>query len=632
LRAGPAALRSPFPDRTSERHGHHALGSAWRRGGPASAWQRQGIRKGSPREGGGTAGTHGDGPAAFGHGQAAEGTADANQRTGSNHDDGAGGGVVAKVGAWVAKPGAGIFLLGATLAFAVLGASEQVGRAVRTMKQDNVIRVKGVAELDVTSDRAAWWGTVRARAATLPAAYDELAKATDALQAFVLGKGVPATAITVASVSIERERKKDDKGNETNAIGKLVDAAMDAIEHDNPTLQGVLPKIYAKPDLDKPSLGKLIDLVSGIGLGTSEHRAKDTLGRVYEYFLARFAGAEGKGGGEFYTPNSVVQTLVELIEPYEGRIYDPCCGSGGMFVQSLKFLDAYGGKKDRISIYGQESNPTTWRLARMNLAIRGIGANLGAHHADTFRKDLHPDLRADFLLANPPFNISEWHGETLRDDVRWKYGVPPVGNANFAWVQHFLHHLAPNGIAGFVLANGSMSSNQSGEGDIRKAIVEADLVDCIVAMPGQLFYATQIPVCLWVLAKNKADKKFRDRRGHTLFLDARKLGRMETRVHRVLDASDVQRIAGAYHGWRSKDGKHEDVPGFAKSAPLAEIQKHGHVLTPGRYVGAEDVEDDGEGFEAKMQRLATTLRQQQAEAAKLDAAIAANLKELGYGQ
>jgi type I restriction enzyme M protein len=415
------------------------------------------------------------------------------------------------------------------------------------------------------------------------------------------------------------------------AIGKLVDAAMDAIEHDNPTLQGVLPKIYAKPDLDKPSLGKLIDLVSGIGLGTSEHRAKDTLGRVYEYFLARFAGAEGKGGGEFYTPNSVVQTLVELIEPYEGRIYDPCCGSGGMFVQSLKFLDAHGGKKDRISIYGQESNPTTWRLARMNLAIRGIGANLGAHHADTFRKDLHPDLRADFLLANPPFNISEWHGETLRDDVRWKYGVPPVGNANFAWVQHFLHHLAPNGIAGFVLANGSMSSNQSGEGDIRKAIVEADLVDCIVAMPGQLFYATQIPVCLWVLAKNKADKKFRDRRGHTLFLDARKLGRMETRVHRVLDASDVQRIAGAYHGWRSKDGKHEDVPGFAKSAPLAEIQKHGHVLTPGRYVGAEDVEDDGEGFEAKMRRLATTLRQQQAEAAKLDAAIAANLSELGYG-
>ncbi len=416
------------------------------------------------------------------------------------------------------------------------------------------------------------------------------------------------------------------------SIGKLVDEAMDAIEHDNPTLKGVLPKIYAKPDLDKPSLGKLIDLVSGIGLGTSEHRAKDTLGRVYEYFLARFASAEGKGGGEFYTPTSVVQTLVELIEPYEGRIYDPCCGSGGMFVQSLKFLDAHGGKKDRISIYGQESNATTWRLARMNLAIRGIGANLGSQHADTLRKDLHPDLRADFLLANPPFNISEWHGETLREDVRWKYGPPPVGNANFAWVQHFLHHLAPNGVAGFVLANGSMSSNQSGEGEIRKAIVEADLVDCIVAMPGQLFYATQIPVCLWVLAKNKADKKFRDRRGSTLFLDARKLGRMETRVHRVLDASDVQRIAGTYHSWRSKDGKYEDVPGFAKSAPLAEIQKHGHVLTPGRYVGAEDVEDDGEGFEVKMKRLAATLRQQQAEAAKLDAAIAANLRELGYGE
>ena len=414
-------------------------------------------------------------------------------------------------------------------------------------------------------------------------------------------------------------------------IGKVLDAAMDAIEKENPKLRGVLPKVYALPGLDKHNLGKLIDVVSGIGLGSKEHQGKDTLGRVYEYFLARFASQEGRGGGEFYTPSSIVRLLVELLEPFKGRVYDPSCGSGGMFVQSLKFIEAHNGKRKDLTVFGQELNYTTWRMAQMNLAIRGIEANLGGKQGDTFHADLHPDLRADFVLANPPFNISEWGGERLENDVRWKYGRPPAGNANFAWLQHIIHHLAPGGTAGVVLANGSMSSMQSGEGEIRKQLIEADLVDCMVALPGQLFYATQIPVCLWVLAKNKADKKFRDRRGSTLFIDARKIGRMEDRTHKVLDPEDLARIAGTYHEWRNKGGKYADVAGFAKSASLAEIQKHGYVLTPGRYVGAEDVEDDGEGFEVKMKRLTTTLRQQQAEAAKLDAAIAANLTELGYG-
>ena len=414
-------------------------------------------------------------------------------------------------------------------------------------------------------------------------------------------------------------------------IGKTLDDAMQAIESENTTLKGVLPQIYALPSLDRDSLGKLIDLVSTIGLGSEEHRSKDTLGRVYEYFLSRFASAEGKGGGEFYTPTSIVRLLVEMIEPYQGRVYDPCCGSGGMFVQSLKFIEAHNGRRDQISVYGQESNSTTWRLARMNLAIRGIEANLGAKHADSFREDLHPDLRSDFLLANPPFNISQWHGELLQEDVRWKYGVPPNGNANFAWVQHFIHHLGPDGVAGFVLANGSMSSMSGGEGEIRQRIVEADLVDCIMALPGQLFYATQIPVCLWFIAKNKGNGKFRDRQGETLFIDARKLGRMETRINRVLDSEDVEKIAGTYHAWRGEDGAYEDVAGFCKMATLDEVKAHDFVLTPGRYVGAEEVEDDGEPFEEKMQRLTVQWRGQVGEARKLDVAISVNLKELGYG-
>lgn len=414
-------------------------------------------------------------------------------------------------------------------------------------------------------------------------------------------------------------------------IGTLVDEAMAAIERDNPSLKGVLPKDYARPGLDKSRLGQLINLASDIGLGSPADRAKDVLGRVYEYFLSQFASAEGKKGGQFYTPQHVVRILVEMLAPYKGRVYDPCCGSGGMFVQSEKFIEAHSGKIGDISIYGQESNYTTWRLAKMNLAIRGIDAQIA--HGDTFHADRNPDLKADYVLANPPFNDSDWRGELLKEDKRWVYGVPPAGNANFAWVQHFLYHVAPTGLAGFVLANGSMSSNQSGEGEIRKKIIEADLVDCMVALPGQLFYSTQIPVCLWFLARSKKNGRFRDRRGETLFIDARKMGQLIDRTHRELTDEEVARIAGTYHAWRGdKDaGGYADVPGFCKAAKLEDIRKHGHVLTPGRYVGAEAVEDDGEPFEEKMARLAAMLREQQKEAARLDAAIAANLKELGYG-
>ncbi|MBI4393795.1 MAG: SAM-dependent DNA methyltransferase [Euryarchaeota archaeon] len=414
-------------------------------------------------------------------------------------------------------------------------------------------------------------------------------------------------------------------------IGKLVDDAMAAIERDNPTLKSVLPKDYARPGLDKQRLGQLINLVSDIGLGNPTDRAKDTLGRVYEYFLAQFASSEGKKGGQFYTPSRVVRVLVEILAPYKGRVYDPCCGSGGMFVSSEKFIEAHSGKLGDISIYGQESNYTTWRLSKMNLAIRGIDAQIA--HGDSFHNDHHPDLKADYVLANPPFNDSDWRGELLKEDKRWVYGVPPPGNANFAWVEHFVHHLAPTGMAGFVLANGSMSSNQSGEGEIRKAMIEADLVDCMVALPGQLFYSTQIPVCLWFLTKTKKNGRFRDRRGETLFIDARKMGSMVDRVHRELTDEDIAKIAGTYHAWRGDTGAGDyvDVPGFSMAAKLDDIRKHGHVLTPGRYVGPEAVEDDGEPFEEKMKRLTATRREQQAEAAKLDAAIAANMKELGYG-
>jgi type I restriction enzyme M protein len=415
-------------------------------------------------------------------------------------------------------------------------------------------------------------------------------------------------------------------------IGKLVDDAMTAIERDNPSLQGVLPKDYARPGLDKQRLGQLINLVSNIALGSPEDRAMDMLGRVYEYFLSQFASAEGKKGGQFYTPAHVVRVLVEMLAPYKGRVYDPCCGSGGMFVQSEKFIEAHQGRIGDISIYGQESNYTTWRLAKMNLAIRGIDAQIA--HGDTFHNDRHPDLKADYVIANPPFNDSDWRGDLLKTDKRWVYGVPPASNANYAWVQHFISHLAPTGLAGFVLANGSMSSNQSGEGEIRKAVIEADLVDCMVALPGQLFYATQIPVCLWFLAKYKKNGRFRDRRGETLFIDARKLGVLKNRVQRELTDTDVERIAGTYHAWRGDKGAgaYEDVAGFCRSAKLDDIRTHGFVLTPGRYVGAEAVEDDGEPFEEKMQTLSQTLLEQMKEATRLDDVIATNLKGLGYGE
>ncbi len=422
-------------------------------------------------------------------------------------------------------------------------------------------------------------------------------------------------------------------------IGKTVDDAMVAIERDNPRLKGVLPKDYARPGLDKQRLGELIDLIATISLtaaseGEKTHRSVDLLGRVYEYFLTRFASAEGKNGGQFYTPSCVVRCLVEMLSPYKGRIYDPACGSGGMFVQSEKFVESHGGKRGDISIYGQESNSTTRRLAVMNLALRGIEADFGPEHADTFRRDLHPDLRADYVLANPPFNDSDWFRKD--DDVRWQYGVPPKGNANFAWVQHFIHHLAPAGFAGFVLANGSMSSNQSGEGDIRKAIIEADLVDCMVALPGQLFYSTQIPVCLWFLTKSKnADTKrgFRDRRKQTLFIDARKLGTLIDRVHRELTDEDLTKITTAYHAWRGEKtaGNYEDVAGFCKSATTAEIATHGHVLTPGRYVGAKEVEDDGDPFKEKMPRLVAELHAQFAESSNLERLIKQRLAGFGYG-
>ncbi len=421
-------------------------------------------------------------------------------------------------------------------------------------------------------------------------------------------------------------------------IGQLVDDAMAAIERDNTVLKDVLPKDYARQGLDKARLGQVVDLVSNIQVGGAEAQATDVLGRVYEYFLEQFALAEGRKGGEFYTPRSVVRLLVEMLEPYNGRVYDPCCGSSGMFVQSMEFIRAHasgngnGGKAKRdISIYGQESNYTTWRMARMNLAIRGIEGQI--EHGDSFHNDRHPDLRADYILANPPFNVSDWGGDRLRNDARWQYGAPPEGNANFAWVQHFLHHLAPRGTAGFVLANGSMSSNQSGEGEIRKSIVEADLVDCVVALPGQLFRSTQIPACLWFLSRGRRHGAYRDRPGEILFIDARKLGRMMDRTHRDLPPEDIARVAGAYHAWRGETdaGDYADEPGFCKSATLEEVRRHGHVLTPGRYVGAAPQEDDGEPFAEKMGRLAAEWRAQRAEAQRLDAEIEANLQSLGFG-
>lgn len=411
-------------------------------------------------------------------------------------------------------------------------------------------------------------------------------------------------------------------------IGKWLDEAMDAIERRNPSLKGVLPKIYADPELNKQRLGELIDLIGTIGFNQDGHKAKDLLGRVYEYFLGQFADAEGKKGGQFWTPASIVKLLVAMLEPYKGRVYDGCCGSGGMFVQSEKFIEEHGGRIGDISIFGQESNPTTLRLAKMNLAIRGIDAKLEL--GDTFLNDKHPDLKADFILANPPFNVSDWSGEQLSDDMRWKYGVPPTGNANYAWLQHFIHKLSLNGTAGIVLANGSMNSNTGGEGEIRKNMIEAGLVDCMVALPAQLFYNTMIPACLWFLARNKANGKFRNRSNAILFIDARKLGTMINRRNKELTDADIALIADTYHAWRNKRGKYEDEAGFCKAASIEEVRANNYVLMPGRYVGTEEEADDGVPFEEKMNALTAKLAEQFAKGAELEKTIRQNLKGIGY--
>ena len=416
------------------------------------------------------------------------------------------------------------------------------------------------------------------------------------------------------------------------SIGKDIDDAMLAIEASNASLKGVLSKDYARPALNKVMLGELIDLVSGIGMAEEADRSRDILGRVYEYFLGGFAGAEGKRGGEFYTPRSVVRLLVEMLEPYKGRVYDPCCGSGGMFVQSEKFVEEHGGRIGDIAIYGQESNYTTWRLAKMNLAVRGIDADIRWNNEGSFHKDELQDLKVDYVLANPPFNISDWGGDRLREDARWKFGAPPVGNANYAWLQHIHHHLAPNGTAGVVLANGSMSSAQSGEGDIRRAMVEGDVVDCMIALPGQLFYSTQIPACLWFLARNKnLGNGWRDRRNEVLFIDARKLGHLVDRTRKEFSDEDIAKIAGIYHAWRGEPSAHayEDEPGFCNAATLEEVRGHNHVLTPGRYVGAAATEADNVPFEERFEELKEILTEQFAEAEELSALVQAKLEEVG---
>lgn len=414
-------------------------------------------------------------------------------------------------------------------------------------------------------------------------------------------------------------------------VGQVIDNAMIAIEKENKSLSGVLPKDYARPALDKTRLGETIDLFS-FKVGDKASRSKDVLGRVYEYFLSKFASAEGRGGGEFYTPTSVVKLLVEMLEPYKGRIYDPCCGSGGMFVQSEKFVEEHQGNLGDVAVYGQESNPTTWKLAKMNLAIRGIDNNIGDSHADTFHHDLHKGLKADYIIANPPFNISDWGGEKLQEDFRWQYGTPPVGNANYAWIQHMVSKLAPSGTAGFVLANGSMSTSTVAELEIRKNLIEQDLVECIVTLPGQLFYSTQIPVCLWFLTRNKAKNGKRERQGEVLFIDARKVGSMATRTLKEFSAGDISKVADVYHAWRgTNDQVYEDVAGFCKVAKLDEVREHEYILTPGRYVGLEAVEEDSEPFEEKMDRLTSELSEQFIKSKKLEDQIRQALEGIGYG-
>jgi len=415
-----------------------------------------------------------------------------------------------------------------------------------------------------------------------------------------------------------------------NGIGRLLDDALEAVEKENAKLKNVLDKNYASKQIDS-ALPGLIDHISEIPFKHGSLKAKDILGHVYEYFLGQFAMAEGKKGGQYYTPKSIVTTIVEMLEPYKGRVYDPCCGSGGFFVSSEKFVEEHGGRIGNLSVYGQESNPTTWKLASMNMAIRGMDFDFGKENASTYTRDMHPDLRADFIMANPPFNMKEWNAGVKDDDPRWKYGIPPAGNANFAWLQHMIYHLAPSGSMALLLANGSMSSNTNNEGEIRKAIIEADLVECMVALPGQLFTNTQIPACIWFLTRNKAARSgYRDRKNHTLFIDARNLGYMKDRVLRDFAAEDIRKIADTFHAWKKGVG-YEDIPAFCKSAVLNDIRKHDYVLTPGRYVGAAEQEADGEPFEEKMGRLTMQLSEQFGESAKLEKTIRENLARLGYG-
>lgn len=451
-------------------------------------------------------------------------------------------------------------------------------------------------------------------------------------------KTIRENAALAPDTEIEIRNGKIEKYTFRSAA-RLIDDALEAVEKENPRLKGFIEKNrYMQLQLEPAKLvGLISEVVSSIPFRHASLNAKDILGHVYEYFLGQFALAEGKQGGQFYTPKSIVSVIVAMLEPYSGKVYDPAMGSGGFFVQSERFIEEHGGKLGAISVYGQESNPTTWRLAAMNMAIRGIDFNFGKKPDDTFLADQHPDLRADYVMANPPFNISEWWDGRLEGDPRWVYGTPPKSNANFAWVQHMLYHLAPHGSMALLLANGSMSSNTKGEGDIRKALVEADLVECMLALPGQLFTNTQIPACVWFLTKNKKGRDgspsrpgSRDRAGEVLFIDARQLGFMKDRVLRDFTTEDLEKISGTFRAWkRGKD--YADVKGFCKSATLAEIAAHGHVLTPGRYVGAEDVADDGEPFDEKMQKLVTELNAQFAESAKLEQAIKANLKGLGYG-
>lgn len=414
-------------------------------------------------------------------------------------------------------------------------------------------------------------------------------------------------------------------------IGEDLDNAMEVIEKENNSLKGLLPKVFNKEELDKMMLGELIDLFSNIDLEQEAKDSKDILGRIYEYFLGEFALAEGRKGGQFYTPKSIVQTMVEMIEPYHGRVYDPCCGSGGMFVMSDRFIQEHQGRRNDISIFGQESNQTTWRLCRMNLAIRGIdGTQVLWNTEGSFLKDLHPTLKADYILANPPFNWSDWSGDLLKDDSRWAYGIPPTGNANYAWIQHMIYHLAPNGTMATVLSNGSLSSNTSNEGEIRKNILKAGLVDCILMLPKQLFYNVSIPACVWFLRRNKKDSKYKDRSNEVLFIDASEIGYMKDRTHRDFTKEDIKKISDIYHEWRNLDGKYEDVKGFCKSATLEDIEKNGWVLTPGRYVGIPEEEDDGIPFEEKMNTLVKELKESMDESKVLDEKIKESLKEVGF--